>query len=135
VADFKSFNDGLNHLLSSGDSGAAKLALSTKTADEFVATEKISAGKVPSEISTVTASTGYAQQEDASPTVSGTEVKIAQKEWKTEAHTDWPATVKSAVLIMGGVMICAWNLQAGGGARDMSAANTTEKFTGTLKVA
>lgn len=52
-------------------------------------------------------------------------------EWKTEAHTNWPAAVKSVVCLSGTTLICAWNLQAGGTARDLSGANTTEKFTPT----
>ena len=86
--------------------------------------------------------TGYARQSEAEPTASSANpsvVSFAQKTWSTSTATDWPASVKSCVLATTsdntGKAICAWNLVAGGTARAMNAANTTENFTPTLNVA
>ena len=56
--------------------------------------------------------------------------------FETATAADWPSNVKSIVLATdaatSGVAVCAWNLQTGGAARDMSATLTTEKVTPTL---
>ncbi len=63
-------------------------------------------------------------------------VSFSQMSWSTGSATDWPSSVKSVVLVTTanntGKAICAWNLIAGGAARDLSQANTTESFTPTL---
>jgi hypothetical protein len=80
--------------------------------------------------------TGYARQTQAEPAPSSGVVSFAQMSWSTGANTDWSATTRSVVLVTtadnSGKAICAWNLQAGGAARDLSAANVTEQFTPTL---
>jgi hypothetical protein len=85
--------------------------------------------------------TGYARQSESEPTASSanpTAVAFAQKTWSTGSATDWPASVKSCVLVTTadntGKAICAWNLVTGGAARAMNAANTTENFTPTLQL-
>jgi hypothetical protein len=125
MADFQLFNDGANALLDSGIAGTVKFALSTKTAEELGPTTK-AAG-----INEITG-TGYAQISQAAPSAASQKKSFSAVEWKTEAHTDWPAGVKSCVMLIGGVAICAWNLREGGGARDLSGANTTEQFTPTF---
>ena len=85
--------------------------------------------------------TGYSRKSEAEPTPSLANpavIAFAVKSWATGAATDWPASVKSIVLATTpdntGKAICAWNLVAGGTARAMNAANTTENFTPTLNM-
>jgi hypothetical protein len=83
--------------------------------------------------------TGYARQTEAEPTAVSGVVSFAAKSWQTTTHNDWPASVKSVVLVTSadntGKAIAAWNLQTGGGARDLSQPNTTEVYTPTLTLA
>lgn len=47
----------------------------------------------------------------------------------------WPSNVRSLVATTGsasGTLLACWNLQVGGGARDMSATSTTENVAPTL---
>jgi hypothetical protein len=128
MADFKLFTEGANKVLDSGLPKATKLAfaLSTKTADELVATLKgTEGGSAFGEIT----GTGYARQEQEPPNAASQKKSFAEMEWKTGVATDWPAGTKSVVCFSGTTAICGWNLQPGGAARDMSGANTTEKFT------
>jgi hypothetical protein len=131
VADFKLFNEGANKVLDSGLPKATKLAfaLSTKTVDELVATLK----GTEAAFGEITG-TGYARQEQEPPLATEKAKKFAEMEWKTATATDWPASTKSVVCFSGTTVICAWNLQAGGAARDLSGANTTEKFTPTFQL-
>lgn len=80
--------------------------------------------------------TGYSRKNESEPAASSGAVSFAQKSWDNGSATDWPATVRSVVLVTtannSGKAICAWNLQAGAAARDMSQAHTTENFTPTL---
>jgi hypothetical protein len=79
--------------------------------------------------------TGYAAQTQSEPTASSGVVSFSQMTWSTGSATDWPASVKSVVLRNGtSKLICAWNLQTGGTARDLSAANTSELVTPSLTV-
>ena len=82
--------------------------------------------------------TGYNALSKARPTgansLGGTLV-FGTVTWATGAATNWPANVRSIVMTTGsaaGTLLACWNLQAGGGARDMSAANTTENVNPTL---
>jgi hypothetical protein len=124
VADFQLFNAGANAVLDSGITGTVKFALSTKTAEE------LGPSAVAGAISEITG-TGYAQISQTAPSAASQKKSFSAIEYKTETHTDWPSSVKSVVMLMGGVAICAWNLREGGGARDMSGAQTTEAFTAT----
>jgi hypothetical protein len=130
MADYKVLNDGLDWLLTNSLAGTpVKYALSTFTADEIVATDKLIAAKMPGEIT----GTLYEQQAEAEANEPvATQIVSDQHEWKTGAAVNWPAAVKSCGLIAGGVLIAVRNLQTNGVARDMSGANTTEKFTFTL---
>ena len=133
MADFISFDEGQDAL---GEGGVflrdVYIDLSTKSVDAtspFVQTDNFASRGVIT-------GTGYSRGTYSGPAnfTSGTCV-FAQKSWATGAATDWSATTRSAVMTNGTVAICAWNLQAGGAARDLSAANTTENMTPTLIIA
>jgi hypothetical protein len=125
MADFILTNLGANAILDSGIAGTVKFALSTKT------TEELGTGATAGTMSEITG-TGYAQISQTAPSAASQKKSFTAVEWKTEAHTDWPSSVKSCVMLMGGVAICAWNLREGGGARDLSGASTSEAFTPTF---
>jgi hypothetical protein len=80
--------------------------------------------------------TGYARQSQAAPTPSGGLISFTAKTWSTVGATDWPNSVRSCVAVTTpdntGKALWGWNLQAGGGARDMSLASTSEQFTPTV---
>jgi hypothetical protein len=133
VADFISFNEGRKQVASAGLPATCTFALSAKDCATHLVTDAYASfGEITG--------TGYARQTEARPTPSSANpsaVAFAQKAWATGAATDWPSSVKSCVLVdaTNTKLICAWNLQAGGAARAMNAANTTEDFTPTLNVA
>jgi hypothetical protein len=136
MADFLVFTEGRTELANNGLPATCYFLLSTKSVDgtsAHTAGETL-AGATLGEIT----GTGYARLSEAEPTASSGVVTFAVKSWSTGSATDWPAAVRSVVLVTGaagtGKAICAWNLQAGGTARDMSAANTTENATPTLTV-
>jgi len=137
MADFISFNEGRKELANNGLPATCYFFLSTKDTTTHVVTDTL-AGAAMGEIT----GTGYARMNEAEPTASSANpaaVAFAQKTWSTGAATDWPASVKSCVLCTTadntGKAIAAWNLVAGGTARAMNAASTTENFTPTLNVA
>lgn len=136
MADFLVFTEGRNEIASNGLPSTCYFLLSTKSVDGtsvFTAGNTL-AGATVGEIT----GTGYARQSQAEPAPVAGVVSFAQKTWANGSATDWPATVRSCVLATTadntGKAICAWNLQPGGVARDMSQANTTEQFTPTLTV-
>jgi hypothetical protein len=141
MADFISFNEGRQYLLASGDGlpATCRFLLSTKPcsgAGSHAVTDTLAGG-----VGEITG-TGYARQSQAALSPSSANpaaVAFAQMSWSTGSATDWPAGVKSVVLVTtadnSGKAICAWNLQTGGAARDLSQANTTEQFTPTLTLA
>jgi hypothetical protein len=136
MADFISFNEGRKELFNNGLPATCYFLLSTKDCATHVVGDTLGGG-----VGEITG-TGYARQSEAEPAASlanPSAVAFAQKTWSTGANTNWPASVKSCVLATTvdntGKAICAWNLVAGGAARDMSAANTTENFTPTLNLA
>ncbi len=137
MADFIAFTEGKTELANNGLPSTCYLLLSTKSVDATSAhtAGETLAGATLGEIT----GTGYSRQSQAEPTASSGVVTFAQASFATSAATDWPATVRSIVLATGasttGKAICAWNLQTGGAARDMSAANTTEAVTPTLTLA
>ena len=135
MADFISFNEGRKELANNGLPATCYFLLSTKDCATHLVTDTLALG-----VGEITG-TGYARQSEAEPTASSANpsaVAFAQKTWATGAATDWPSSVKSCVLATTvdntGKAICAWNLVAGGTARAMNAANTTENFTPTLNV-
>jgi hypothetical protein len=131
MADFIAFNEGKTELANNGLPATCYFFLSTKDCNTHVVGDVLS-GAAMGEIT----GTGYARQSQAEPTASAGVVTFAQMSWATGSATDWPASVKSVVLATTvantGKAICAWNLIAGGVARNLAAANTTESFTPTL---
>jgi hypothetical protein len=135
MADFIAFNEGRNEVGSNGLPATCYFFLSTKGVDAgtaHTAGETLAAA----DLGEITG-TGAARKSQAEPTPADRK-SVVQMSWATAAATDWPAGVRSIVLATGpaasGKAICAWNLQVGGAARDMSAANTTENVTPTLNV-
>ena len=130
MADFIAFDQGEDAL---GEGVLAgfnwKFDLSTKSVDStspYVETETYATR------GTAVPGTGYTQQAQANPGFTNGTAVFTQITWATGAATDWSSSYRSVVASNGTVAICAWNLQAGGAARDLSAANTTENFTPTL---
>jgi hypothetical protein len=136
MADFIAFAEGKDELAANGLPTTCYFLLSTKSVDAtspFTGAETLAAANL-GEIT----GTGYARLSQAEPAPSGGVVAFSQKSWVTGAAVNWPAAVRSVVLCTSattaGKALCAWNLQVGGAARDMSAANTTENVTPTLNV-
>lgn len=133
MADTISFNEGRALLVNSGLPATCTFALSTKDCSTHAVTDAYASfGEITG--------TGYARQTEAEPTASSANpaaVAFAIKTWATGAATDWPASVKSCVLVdaTNSKLIFAWNLVTGGAARAMNAAGTTENFTPTLTLA
>lgn len=132
MADFIAFNQGKTELANNGLPATCYFLLSTKDCNTHVVGDTLGGG-----VGEITG-TGYARQSQAEPTAVNGVVSFAQMTWATGAATNWPASVKSIVLVTTadntGKAICAWNLQVGGAARDLSGANTTERVTPTLNV-
>ena len=129
ATDFIAFTEGENDLLTNGIPATCTFALSTSSVSNFtVATAYASFGEITG--------TGYARLTQAKPTAASGQMAFTACTWTatTTTPTAWPSTVRSIVLLDAGntKAICAWNLIAGGGARDMSQANTTETVTPTL---
>jgi hypothetical protein len=136
MADFLAFTEGRSELANNGLPATCYFLLSTKSVDgtsAHTANETL-AGASLGEIS----GTGYARQSQAEPSAVNGVVTFTQMSWSTGSATDWPAAVRSVVLVTGsgstGKAICAWNLIAAGGARDLSQSNTTEQTTPSLNV-
>lgn len=128
------FDEGMQYLNQNGLPGTCYFLLSTKSvgASSPFAIGDTLAGAGSGEIT----GTGYTRQFQARPSMSGHTDSFSQMTWSTGANTDWPSAVRSIVLVTTtdntGKMICAANLQSGGGARDLSGANTTEKVTPSM---
>lgn len=132
ATDFIAFTEGENSLLTHGNGlpTTCYFLLSTNAIANFTTGSTLAAG-----VAEITG-TGYARQSQAAPTPSGGSVAFTAMNWSTGSATNWPAAVKSVVLVTTadntGKAICAWNLIPGGGSRDLSQANTTEQVTPTL---
>lgn len=136
MADFISFNEGRQYLLTHTDGlpTTVYFGLSTKSATTFVPGDTLAtSGEITG--------TGYARQSEAAPTPTNANpsvIQFAQKTWATGAATDWPTSVVSVFAATTsdntGKILAAWNLQAGGAARAMNAASTTENYTPQLTV-
>lgn len=136
MADFLAFSEGRTELANNGLPSTVYFLLSTKSVDgtsAHTANETL-AGANLGEIT----GTGYARQSQSEPTASSGVVSFSQMSWSTGSATDWPATVRSIVLVTGaagtGKAIAAWNLISSGTARDLSQAQTTESATPTLTI-
>lgn len=129
MANFIAFDEGLTELANNGLPATCYFDLSTKSVD---ATSPFTAADTYGGGYGVATGTGYSAKTESEPTAAAGVVSFAQKSWSTSSATDWPSTVRSVVLRTTSKLICAWNLQTGGAARDMSQANTTENVTPTL---
>jgi hypothetical protein len=130
-----SFEEGRKLIAQSGLPATCYFLLSTKDEATFLQTDTLAGG-----VGEITG-TGYSRKSQALPTPSSanpTAIAFAQMSWATGAATDWPAAVKSIVLVSSadntGKAICAWNLNGTTG-RALNAANTTEDVTPTLDLA
>jgi hypothetical protein len=135
MPDFLLFTEGANELLANGLPATCTFELSTR---------QIGAGGTPLTAATthaggygIATGTGYAPKTEAEPTPAAGAAAFAAKSWATGAATDWPAAVYTCIMrnATTSKLLCAWHLQAGGAARAMNAANTTENFTPTLALA
>lgn len=135
MADFIAFNEGRTELANNGLPATCRFLLSTRGVD--AGTAHAAGNTLSGGVGEITG-TGYARQSQSEPTAVSGVVSFAQMSWSTGSATDWPAGARSIVLVTSadntGKAICAWNLQTGGAARDLSAANTTENVTPTLTV-
>ena len=136
MADSISFNEGRKEIANNGLPATCYFLLSTKDCNTLLVTDTLAGG-----VAEITG-TGYSRQSEAEPTATSANpsaVVFAQKTWSTGAATDWPSSVKSCIMATTvdntGKALCAWNLVAGGTARAMNAASTTENFTPTLNLA
>lgn len=130
----KSFAEGRKLVAQSGLPATCYFLLSTKDEATFLDGDTLAGG-----VAEITG-TGYARKSQALPTPSlanPTAIVFALMSWVTGSATDWPAAVKSVVLVSTsdntGKAIAAWNLNGTTG-RAMNAANTTENATPTLNL-
>lgn len=128
-ADFLAFNAGRIAAETAGGGWAnpTKFDLSTNAVSDFAATTAY-ASRAP------ITGTSYAQASQAAPTPTAAtlgQMAFTQLSWSTGADTNW-TNPKTIVTSNGSTwLMCAWNLVAGGAARDMSQANTTLNVTPT----
>jgi hypothetical protein len=129
-ADFIAFNAGRIAVETAGGGwpNPVKFDLSTNAVSDFAATTAY-ASRAP------ITGTGYLQASQAAPTPTAAtlgNMEFSEIPWATGAATDWDSP-KSIVASNGSsYLVCAWNLVAGGTARDMSQANTTLNVTPTF---
>lgn len=135
MADFITFNEGRTELANNGLPSTCRFLLSTRGVD--AGTAHAASNTLAGGVGEITG-TGYGRQSQSEPTAVSGVVTFVQMSWSTILATDWPAGTRSIVLVTSadntGKAICAWNLQVGGTARDLSQANTTEQVTPTLTV-
>lgn len=133
MADFIAFNEGRQLVEDTGWPATVSFHLSTRSvggvggSTAFAATDTAVGGFG------VLTGTGYTIKTQAEPAASGLGRKLfSQLSWTTGAATDWSAVTRSIVAFDDNTtdkLICAWNLVAGGAARDLSQANTTLNVT------
>lgn len=134
AADFIAFGEGEDYIGDNGLPATVYFLLSTKpcSGSGSHATTDTLSGTGVGEIT----GTGYARDSQARPAGSSGVRAFSAMTWSTGAAADWPAGVKSVVAVTTpnntGKALCAWNLQPGGAARDLSSPGTTETFTPTL---
>lgn len=131
MADFIYFNEGKDYVNANGWPATVYFLLSTGT----IGTTLVASSTLAGGVSEITG-TGYSRKSQARPSSSGGSLAFAQASWATAAATDWPAGTKTVIAVTSadntGKALAAWHLQAGGTARDMSGANTTENVTPTF---
>jgi hypothetical protein len=130
ATDFLTFNEGTDHVLSSGMPATCHFLLSTDNVAALSATSTLAGG-----VGEITG-TGYGRTSQSLPTPTAGDLSFTPSTWTTGSATDWPASVCSIILATtsdnSGVAIAAWNLVPGGAGRDLSHASTTEVVTPTL---
>lgn len=138
MADFLAFDQGIHELLDVGLPATCYFLLSTKKVGTGAAGEHQAGDTLAGGVGEITG-TGYTRKNQAEPAAASRSKAFAQMTWNTGTATDWPAAVRSIVLVTTsdntGKAICAWNLRTGassGLARDLSGGNTTEQVTPTL---
>lgn len=127
MADSIAFNEGRVQVEDGGWPATVSFALSTDAVADMAATDTYAGGF--NEV----AGTGYVRATQAEPGATGLGSKVFTEEsWATGAATDWTSP-KSIIALDDTTdkIIQAWNLVAGGAARDMSQANTTLNVTPT----
>jgi hypothetical protein len=127
VSDFEYIPEGKDYVNANGWPATVFFLLSSQDVATLGATPTLAGG-----VGEITG-TGYARKSQARPTSSAGKLQFTQMSWATGAAADWPASVKSCIAVTSsdntGKALAAWNLQTGGAARAMNAANTTENFT------
>src|SRR5438105_1132040 len=96
MADFISFNEGRKELANNGLPANCWFLLSTKDCNTHVVTDTLAGG-----VGEITG-TGYSRSVQAEPTATlanPAAVAFTQITWATGVNTDWPASVKSVVLV------------------------------------
>lgn len=131
AAEFIGFNEGRIQVEDSGWPATCTFELSTRNVGggaggtAFAATDTHAGGYG------LLTGTGYSSKTEAEPGATGLGRKsFAVKTWANGAAVDW-GNPRSIVCRDAGTskLLCAWNLVAGGAARDMSQANTTLNVT------
>jgi hypothetical protein len=132
VADILKFNEGLNYVWDVGIPDECYFLLSSEPCASLSAASTLAGG-----VGEITG-TGYARQSQAVPNPTNGAGTFNQMSWSTGAATNWPSSVCSVILVTSadnsGHAICAWNLVAGGGARNLAAANTIEQVQPSMSV-
>lgn len=128
------FDEGAGEILDNGLPATVYFLLSTRGVD--AGTAHAAGNTLSGGVGEITG-TGYARQSQACPAAGlDRDIDFVQMSWTTGSATDWPALVRSVVLVTTadntGKAICAWNLVPGGAGRVLNAANTTENVTPTL---
>ena len=125
MADFIGFNEGRCVVEDVGWPATVSFDLSTKAVSGFTAADTYATRAAIT-------GTGYAAKTQAQPVPSGLGGLAFSPalSWANGAAANWqnPCTI---VAHDGSKIICAWNLVAGGAARDMSSPNTTLNVTPT----
>lgn len=127
MADFIAFNEGRCIVEDGGWPSTVSFDLSTKAVSGFTAADTYASRGVL----VVGSSPGYAVKTQVEPTATGLGSKVfpTALTWANGA-SGWQNPC-SIVAHDGTKIICAWNLVAGGAARDMSQPNTTLNVTPT----
>lgn len=126
IADFLIFTEGKNELLANGLPATCFFDLSTQAIGTLVAGTTFGGGYG------IVTGTGYSAQSQAEPTPAAGAAAFSLMSWSTGSATDWPSQVFTVVLRTASKLLCAWHLQTGGAARNMSGANSVENVTPTL---
>src|SRR5688500_18469893 len=109
MADFIAFNEGKTELAANGLLATCRFLLSTRGVD--AGTAHAAGNTLAGGVGEITGP-GYARQSQAEPSPSNGVVSFSQMSFATGAATDWPAGVRSVVLVTSadnsGKAICAW---------------------------